>query len=371
MSNYSPLVLICIDGFDPVYFDAIETPNMDRMIENGFYTVGKSMWPSVTNVNNVSIITGQYPSVHGICSNYRYIQETKEEVYMESGEYILAPTIFSMCKSKNITTVLSTSKDKLRRLLGNDATHVSSAEKPDKWVVDILGDPPSIYSLECNGWTINAAELAMEKYKPEFVYITTTDWAHHKFPPESIEAKTHINIIDTAVGNIMNKFPEATIMLSADHGMSRKTNLIDLGKILKQNGIDNLAVPIIKDEHVVHHSNLGGAYFIYLDDSVVSKSIDILNALEGVDLAMTSEEAVTKYNLRLERIGQVIVTADKDTVFGDTNLVEMPGDLRSHGSEHEQNIPIIGYNLKNTNYTFTENRHMGTYVIEQLGLLNK
>ena len=169
----------------------------------------------------------------------------------------------------------------------------------------------------------------------------------------------------------MNKFPEATIMLSADHGMSRKTNLIDLGKILKQNGIDNLAVPIIKDEHVVHHSNLGGAYFIYLDDSVVSKSIDLLNALEGVDLAMTSEEAVTKYNLRLERIGQVIVTADKDTVFGDTNLVEMPGDLRSHGSEHEQNIPIIGYNLKNTNYTFTENRHMGTYVIEQLGLLNK
>jgi len=371
MEDYSPIIVICIDGFDPVYFDSIETPNMDRMIRNGFYTVGKSMWPSVTNVNNVSVITGEYPSVHGICSNYRYIQETKEEVYMESGEYILAPTIFSMCKSKNIKTLLSTSKDKLRRLLGDDATHVISSEKPDKWVVDTLGDPPSIYSLEVNGWTIKAAELAMEKYRPEFAYITTTDYAHHKFPPESIEAQTHINIIDTAVGNIMNRFPEATIMLSADHGMSRKTNLIDLGKILKQNGIENIAVPIIKDEHVVHHSNLGGAYFIYLDDSLVSQSIDLLNRIDGVDLAMSSEEAVTKYNLRLERIGQVIVTADKDTVFGDTDLVEMPDDLRSHGSEHEQLIPIIGYNIKDSSHQFTENRHMGTYVINQLGLKNQ
>ena len=86
---------------------------------------------------------------------------------------------------------------------------------------------------------------------------------------------------------------------------------------------------------------------------------------------MTSDEAITKYNLRSERIGQVIVTADKDTVFGDTDLVEMPDDLRSHGSEHEQSVPIIGYNLKNPNYIFTENRHMGTYVIEQLNLLSK
>ena len=45
MENYSPIIVICIDGFDPEYFESIDTPNMDRLISGGFYTVGKSMWP--------------------------------------------------------------------------------------------------------------------------------------------------------------------------------------------------------------------------------------------------------------------------------------------------------------------------------------
>ena len=85
---------------------------------------------------------------------------------------------------------------------------------------------------------------------------------------------------------------------------------------------------------------------------------------------MSAADAVERYHLRLERIGQVVVTADKDTVFGDSTLVEIPDDLRSHGSEHEQRVPIIGYNVKNMSHEFTENRHMGTYVIDQLGLAN-
>ena len=88
MKDIDQIIVICVDGFDPEYFDVIDTPNIDRLIQNGgFYCIGKSMWPSVTNVNNVSILTGEYPSVHGICSNYRYLQETGEEIYMESSGY--------------------------------------------------------------------------------------------------------------------------------------------------------------------------------------------------------------------------------------------------------------------------------------------
>ena len=370
MENYSPIIVICIDGFDPEYFESIDTPNMDRLISGGFYTVGKSMWPSVTNVNNVSILTGKYPVNHGICSNYRYIQETDEEVYMESDEYILSPTIFTMCKNKGIGTLMSTSKSKLQTLLGRDATTVICSETPDQWLIDEIGDPPPIYSVEVNGWTLKAGELAIEKNRPQFAYITTTDYAHHKFSPQESEGKRHIQMLDSNIGDILNRFPNATIMVSGDHGMSRKTNLIDLGQILTENGMENLAVPIIKDKYVVHHANLGGAYFIYIDESLVNKSIDLLNRTEGVDLAMSAADAVERYHLRLERIGQVVVTADKDTVFGDSTLVEIPDDLRSHGSEHEQRVPIIGYNVKNTSHEFTENRHMGTYVIDQLGLGN-
>ena len=366
MEEFDPIIVICIDGFDPEYLDVIDTPNMDSLIQKGFYRIGKSMWPSVTNVNNVSILTGKYPSSHGICSNYRYVQETGEEIYMESSDYILSTTIFTMAKEKGINTLLATSKDKLRTLLGKDATNVISSEQPEGWIVNILGEPPQIYSLEVNAWTIKAATLAIEKYHPCFVYITTTDYAMHKFAPESNESKIHLQMIDSAIGALARKYSNSTIIISADHGMSAKTKLVDLAKTLSDKGIKNHSVPIIKDRYVAHHSNLGGAYIIYLEETNVEKAIDLLNAVPGVDFALSRDEAVVKLDLNAGRIGQIVVNGNKDTVFGNTAEIDLPIGLRSHGSEHERNIPIIGYNLKNKEFQFSENRDIGRYVINEL-----
>ena len=59
---------------------------------------------------------------------------------------------------------------------------------------------------------------------------------------------------------------------------------------------------------------------------------------------MTREEASARLHLREDVIGDVVVTASVDAVFGDAGEVEMPDGLRSHGSEHERAIPIFGYN---------------------------
>ena len=75
-------VAVCIDGLDPECLDASDTPDLREMGKNGFFKVGRSTMPSVTNVNNVSLVTASYPEVHGICSNYRLVRETGEEVYM-------------------------------------------------------------------------------------------------------------------------------------------------------------------------------------------------------------------------------------------------------------------------------------------------
>ena len=71
-------VVICIDGLDPEYLEACETPNLRALARKGFLKTGRSMMPSVTNVNNVSLITASYPETHGISSNYRFVRETGE-----------------------------------------------------------------------------------------------------------------------------------------------------------------------------------------------------------------------------------------------------------------------------------------------------
>ena len=82
----TPLILISIDGFRWDYFDKTDTPNFDKIINNGIQAEGlKTVYPSKTFPNHISIITGNYPSNHGIISNYFYDPSFDEYYYIGAG----------------------------------------------------------------------------------------------------------------------------------------------------------------------------------------------------------------------------------------------------------------------------------------------
>jgi phosphonoacetate hydrolase len=359
-------VVICIDGLDPEYLDVCETPNLREMGRNGFFKVGRSMMPSVTNVNNVSLVTARYPEVHGICSNYRLVRETGEEVYMESGEYILAETMFQRAQSQGRTSILVTSKDKLRPLLCDGATVTVSSEQPPDWVVDAVGPPPEIYSMQVNGWAIKAATFIMDRHPADLVYITTTDYAMHVYGPDEPQSHEHLSILDDAIGELVAHHPETTVLVTADHGMSAKTRMVDLKAVLARRGIRSNPVPIIKDRYAVHHSNLGGCIFIYMEAADIEEALRVLRDTPGVEEALSRDEAAAGLKLHWDRIGDIVVTGSKDVVFGDPSEVSMPPRLRSHGSRHERSVPLIGYNGDFQDFSFEENRDLGRYVFERV-----
>ena len=361
-------VVICVDGLDPEYLAACETPHLDDLGRRGFSTVGRCMMPSVTNVNNVSVVTGLYPESHGISSNYRLVRETGEEVYMESGDYILSTTLFQKAASLGMRSALVTAKDKLRTLLSDGATSAVSSERPPRSVVEAVGPPPEIYSLEVNGWVIRAASHLMDEDDGlDVVYAATTDYAMHTFAPHEPESQRHMTILDDAIGRLAEAHPDATVLITADHGMSQKTRMVDLGAELARRGIGGNPVPIIKDRYTVHHSNLGGCIFIYLERPEMRvEAVGALREVPGVELVLAREEAASLFRLHADRIGDVVVTGDPVTVFGDPSEVAMPRGLRSHGSAHERRVPIIGYNGYFDGFTFAENRDVGRYVHERL-----
>ena len=359
-------VAICIDGLDPEYLDACDTPNLREMGRKGFFKVGRSMMPSVTNVNNVSLVTATYPEVHGICSNYRLVRETGEEVYMESGEYILAETMFQRAHSQGKSSVLVTSKDKLRTLLCDGATVTVSSEQPPDWVVDAVGPPPEVYSLEVNGWAIRAAAFVMARHPADLVYISTTDYAMHTYAPDQPQSHAHMSILDDAIGDLVADHPEATVLVTADHGMSAKRRMVDLKGVLASRGILSNPVPIIKDRYVVHHSNLGGCIFIYLEPTDIDEAVKVLRDTPGVEEALPHDEAAAGLKLHRDRIGDIVVTGSKDVVFGDPSEVSIPPQLRSHGSPHECSVPVIGYNGDFQGFSFEENRDLGRYIFERV-----
>ncbi len=371
-------VVICVDGLDPEYLEACETPNLTRLGGMGFLKTGQCMMPSVTNVNNVSLVTAAYPDTHGISSNYRLVRETGEEIYMESGEYVLAETMFQRLERRGGKSALVTSKDKLRTLLADGATITVSSEQAPEWVVREVGAPPPIYSLEVNGWVVEAASFIMSRCEDlDVVYISTTDYAMHTYAPEEPESQRHLSILDEAVGELVESYPDVTLLLTADHGMSRKRRMVDLESALERYGMRAVAVPIIKDRYTVHHSNLGGCSYVYMDPDIgdrrgpktgdaLVEALKVLGETPGVEEALSQEEAVDRFRLHRERIGDIVVTGEPDVVFGDPSETEMPPRLRSHASTHERQVPLLGYNGDFDGFSFQENRDLGRFVFERV-----
>ena len=66
-----PTVVVCVDGCEPDYLaQAVATghmPWMKKTLAQGTALVADCVVPSFTNPNNLSIVTGAPPSVHGIC----------------------------------------------------------------------------------------------------------------------------------------------------------------------------------------------------------------------------------------------------------------------------------------------------------------
>ncbi|MCZ6866671.1 MAG: alkaline phosphatase family protein [Chloroflexi bacterium] len=359
-------VIFCIDGLDPEYLEACEMPNLRALVRKGFSNIGQAMMPAVTNVNNVSLVTGSYPEEHCICSNYWLPGGRDEGIYVESAEYVLTETIFQRAQRQGKTSILVTSKDKLRTLLADGATISVSSEQPPEWVVAGVGPPPQIYSLEVNGWVIKAASYIMSLNPADVVYITTTDYAMHTYGPDHPQSQKHMTILDDALGELVEAHPDIALLITADHGMSRKTRMVDLKHALEDHGIKADPIPIIKDRYVVHHSNLGGSMFVYLQSADLDEAVKVLRETCGVEEALPREEAAVRFRLCYERIGDILVTGEKDVVFGDPAEVQMPPNLRSHGSTHELRIPIIGYNDDFSGFSFSENRDIGCYIFEHV-----
>lgn len=337
-------VLICLDGCGPDTLAGSETPNLDAIARAGFHAIGEAVVPTVTNVNNTSIITASFPETHGITSNYCIDPATGGEVYMESPAFLLTETAFHRFARRGMTSALLTAKDKLKTLIREGAAVAESAERPSSWLTERIGAPPGIYTIEVNHWLLRAALDILRHDPPDLLYVSTTDFVTHTHAPDSEPSRGNIREIDRLIGEILNVSSEVELVVTADHGMSGKTHALDLGVILKQAGIDALAIPIIKDVHVVHHQNLGGAAYIYLSDpAAADEASAVLGQERGVEAVMTAAEAAVRYRLHPDRIGDLFVLADRETVFGSLPAPREAVRLRSHGSLHERQIPIYAY----------------------------
>ncbi|PYU23248.1 MAG: nucleotide pyrophosphatase [Acidobacteria bacterium] len=341
-------VVIMFDGFGLDYLAESRMPVLSQWKRDGLHKSVTGLMPSVTNVNNASICCGVWPEVHGITGNSYFDEKRGVEDYMESAELLLAPTLFQRAAKQGVKSALLSSKAKTVTFLLRGAEIVLTAEEPTAEWMQKLGPAPSIYSSEINYWLLRAA-IDILRNRPDIgcLYVHTTDYAMHMWPPEAPESKEHLERLDDLFGQAINAAPDAAFLLTADHGMNAKIRCYDLEKVCVRRGVPlRKAFSAGRDRYVKHNRGCSGAAYVYLKSAQDAERVrEILTQLKGCERVLTREAAAHEYRLMASRIGDLVVCGDNDTLFGemDTEQENFSSGLRSHGSEHEQNIPLFVY----------------------------
>jgi phosphonoacetate hydrolase len=343
------VVIGMYDGFGMDYLEASLLPSLRHMTENGFFKRVSAIFPTVTNTNNASICCGAWPSDHGITGNSYFNEQTGEADYMENSDFILVPTVLQRAAGRGVKSALLTCKVKTIHLLGRGAEIAVAAEAPPIEWIERYGKAPDIYSREINYWLWEVAIDILER-RPDIglLYVHTTDYPMHTWPPAAPESKEHMARLDDLLGEAMTAAPDAAFLLTADHGMNYKSRCWDLFKTCRELGAEvRFALSAEKDRYVKHHRTFGGAAWVWLkspkDENKVAYA---LRKLEGIEAVLPRHEAAARFGLMPERIGELAVLGNAGTVFGElTGLSEeLEPSYRSHGSLHESDIPLVIYN---------------------------
>jgi len=340
------VLFICMDGCDPRYLAHSDIPNLRRMMREGMYREGRSMMPSVTNVNNASIATMTFPREHGITANYYYDRVTKRATYMESRDFLLRPTIFEKARKLGYRTAFVSSKDKLRDLIGRGADLSASAEQAPAELQAIVGPKADVYSAELNYWSLRCARNLLRSGF-NFLFLSTTDYMMHTYAPEEAASQEHMHQVDRLLGELAGDHSSIEIYLTADHGMNAKTTGVDLTRLLAREGIRAVTVSVAKDRYVKHHKTLGGASYVYVENpKALERAAALLRQHSSAEEVLSNTEATARFQLKSDRIGDLMVLARESSVYGELENIEEEIKIRSHGSLHETKVPILCYGRK-------------------------
>ncbi|QIG50303.1 phosphonoacetate hydrolase [Nordella sp. HKS 07] len=369
----TPLVVVCCDGSEAAYMERARRqglmPHLDAMTAKGESRLGLSAMPSFTNPNNLSIVTGRPPAVHGICGNYLIDPETGREVMMNDPRWLRAPTIFAAFQKAGAKVAVVTAKDKLRLLLGKGLVFDGSAvcfssEKADKATLAdngiedarrLTGLPvPDVYSAELSEFVFAAGVELLKSMKPDLMYLSTTDYIQHKHAPGTPRANDFYAMMDRYLGAL--DALGAIVVIVADHGMKDKhlangePDVIFLQDVLDTRfgaGKTKVILPIT-DPYVVHHGALGSFATVYLYGPEASDVLAFIASQPGIDVVLGRQEGSARFELPEDRMGDLIVVSGGKThskVIGTSrdkhDLSGLTEPLRSHGGLSEQEIPII------------------------------
>jgi phosphonoacetate hydrolase len=354
-----PVIVICADGCDPAYVergiaDGI-LPTLAGFRGDGLVATADAAMPTFTNPNNLSIVTGAPPAVHGIAGNYYLDRATGREVMMTDERLLRSATILALMSQAGVATAAVTAKDKLRRLLGHGLDGPCfSAECADAATAAMVGRPrPDMYSADLSLFVLDAGIALLERRAARLLYLSLSDYVQHAHAPGTPAANAFHRAVDARVGRLVAL--GAVVGIVADHGMNDKAlpdgapHVVFLEDELAARfgaGAVRVICPIT-DPFVRHHGALGSFVRVYArDPGQLPAMIAASAGLPGIEAVLDRAAAAREFDLPFDIEADFVALGDANTAIGgrrdEHDLSGLAGHrLRSHGGLGERRVPFI------------------------------
>lgn len=219
MKPGSTVILVSIDGFRWDFPDLFDTPNIDRIIEQGGRAEStQPVYPTLTFPNHYSIATGVWPRKHGIVANAfpsedrtRWYRD-KDRASVEDGRWYLAEPIWVTAEKQGLKTAAF-------YFVGTEAD--INGVRPSFWRRFDPDVPAEARVEQVLEWLkLPAGE------RPRFVtlYFEHVDQYTHWYGIGSAESQQAISHIDALIGRLLDGIGETDVsgnthvLLVSDHG---------------------------------------------------------------------------------------------------------------------------------------------------------
>lgn len=344
------VIMISADGFRYDYAKKYNAGNLLKFSNGGVQA--KAMipsYPSITFPNHWSLITGLYPSHHGLIDNYFYDYKRKEAYAMsdrknaEDGSWYGGIPLWGLAEKQG--------------MISASLMWVGSAS-------DAGGIRPTYYYPYHEKFTpsekvdkvIDWLKLPMDK-RPHFIslYFPEVDGSGHHFGPETKETEEAVHLVDKAIGELVQKvnnlgLKNVNFIFVSDHGM------------IKVDGGNPLEIPAIllnKEKFDIYNSQT--LLRVYVKNPEEVKAVyKELKANKTDDYEVYLDKKFPKYlhfatkDDKYNRIGQILLVPKAPKVFlpkGKTTSVgkhgynpaivpEMKATFLAWGPEFKNNLVI-------------------------------
>lgn len=372
------LVIISLDalGFRDINEHQSELPTLNKLVNGGTWVKEvKGIYPTLTYPSHTTIITGQYPSVHGIVNNTKIQPERRSPDWFWYQKDVKSPTLYDLARKQKLTTAAFL----WPVTAGSKITYNLAEIFPNRiWTNQVLvsmraSSPLFILEMnkkygklrngirqpELDDFITACAVDTIKNKQPNLtlLHLVDMDSMRHRYGVRSDEAMEALHRLDNHVAQVIEAtkdagtFDDTNFVILGDHYQINVDQMIHLNTMFAKRGwLTAKPDQTFKKDWKVMAKTCDGSTYIYTKDfGQIDRLRDLISGVEGVEKIYSGQEAAQrgadpKCTLMVEAKAGYYFTDESDRAqVVEKVLPDMMGDADRYRGVHGYDPDKPGY----------------------------